>query len=111
MISTFIYRYDDEEQDKVFEVEINYDTEEPMYSPRTWNCPEHYVPGQIYVTSVRVLLVEYYDKDGNVVATIKRPRVPGPGWNIVDSEEEARVEELVDNRDVLCDYLWENRVV
>lgn len=108
-MSSYVYGYDDEEGDRYIEVQIYYETEEPVYEKATWSCPEYYLPGQIYVTSVEVLFVEYYDKDGNIIDKIKRPNPPTAGWQQLDREEEARICDWVDNQDCICEDLWENR--
>ncbi|MHC4703102.1 MAG: hypothetical protein ACYTFQ_21255 [Planctomycetota bacterium] len=109
--NSYVYSYDDETHDRFYEVRIWFDTEEPYTEPRSWDCPGYHIPGQIYVTSVEVLMVEYYDREGNVIDVIHRPpnAENAPGWKNLDALEEARICDWVDNGDCICDDLWENR--
>jgi hypothetical protein len=109
--NSYVYSYDDETHDRFFEVRIWFDTEEPYTEPRSWDCPGYHIPGQIYVTSVEVLYVEYYNPDGDLICAVHRPADANqkPVWKMLDRDEEARICDWVDNGDCICDDLWENR--
>jgi len=72
-MSTYIYSYDDEAGTDYTEIEIDYD-----FYPGYWDymCPEpslqYWVSSDIHINHVRVLSAEYYDRNGNTLAKIKR---------------------------------------
>lgn len=106
-MSQYIYDFDDDLHERRFKVEIHYDTQEPEWD----ECERgrYRIPGQICVTCVEVLEVEYYSAVGDCIAHVSRDRLSPDSRKLLDLEAETAVCEMVDDGDLLFDYLWENR--
>jgi len=72
-MSTYITDFDDEDSDRWLKVEIDYDYEEPYHDDLDGGRLVYRLPGYIEVHSVKVLEVDYYNPDGELITNIKRP--------------------------------------
>jgi len=112
MLSTYVYSYDNESLDRYYEVEITYEAEDGYWDqvPGGYYHQKYYVPGEITVACVRVLLVDYYNESGSLIGTIKRPNMINEAWEELDSEATAYIEGLIDDQAPdLYEDLMENR--
>jgi|GEM_PF-4072028 len=105
----YLYSYEDEASNRYIETEIYYDTVEPVREPQTWSTPEYYIPGEINITNVNVVLVDYYNSDGSILARLRRSPKTRVGFEQLDREMRAHVEDRVYDGDQLWDALWDAR--
>jgi len=108
-MSSYIYEYEDEVNNRYIKAIIDYevskgDWEEVLGGYSYQRC---WMPGEITINSVRVLLIEYFGIKGTVMLRLKRPMGCYFGFEELERELIEQIEEDVSMGGMLYDDLRE----